>query len=455
MVRFVPRAVARRFERGAYLGMLPSRASVVRALGYSAAGWLVLVVLRTGLRLVAIPRTPAEALGVLWLVMAASLPWLFAAPAVVALAERLPWTRGHRARTAALHVLAAVALSLTDAVWLWQVLLHSGYPMTLPPSVFYLVRLEQTVFLYLCLVGLGLALRHRRRLDEATAHTARLESRLLHARLHVLELQLQPHFLFNALNAVSELVHRDAISARAMLASLRELLGRSLDTAAGQEIPLRDELALLEPYVGIQRTRFAGSLDVVLSVEPATLAAMVPRLVLQPLVENAIRHGTARRAAPGRIVVRSRIESGRLTIEVEDDGAGLDSGPRREGLGLGNTRARLSQIHGDAARLALESGPGRGAIARLSVPLRVEPTVPADAGHDLDRPLPGVDPVEEQRTPRSRIALGVAIAWLLIAVVGAGEDLVVEGFGCKHPVIGHHHPHTRSQQGSPDRARHA
>ena len=383
----------------------------------------MLAILRTTLRVAAIPRAPAEALHVLWQVLLASLPWLFAAPVAVALAQRWPWTRGHRVRTLGAHLVSAVTLSLADAAWAWQVLSLTGYPMTLPPAVFYLVRLEQALFLYLCLVGLGLALRHRRRLDEASARAARLESRLLQAKLHVLELQLHPHFLFNTLNAVSELVHRDAASARAMLASLRELLTRSLDSSAGQEIELNDELALLEPYIRIQHTRFAGSLDVVVDADPATLSALVPRLVLQPLVENAIRHGTARRVDPGRVTVRSRTGGGRLVIEVEDDGEGLGTGPQRDGLGLGNTRARLTQIHGDGAQLVLEPGHGRGAIARLSIPLRQGTPSSADPGSEPDHPFPAPDPVENDRIPASRVALGVAAAWLLIAVVGAGEDL--------------------------------
>ncbi|MDQ2674434.1 MAG: histidine kinase, partial [Chloroflexota bacterium] len=276
--------------------MLPPRARLLRAFGYSAVGWAVLALLRTSLRVVVIPRPPAQAAAVLGQVLLASLPWLLAGPAVVILAGRLGWQRGWRARTVAVHAAAALMLSLLEAGWSWLILPVAGYPMTLPAPVFYLVRLDQSLFLYLCLLGIGLALRHRRRRDEAAARGARLESRLLHARLHILELQLHPHFLFNTLNAVSELVHRDAALARAVLADLRELLGRSLDPRAGQEIALRDELALLEPYARIQRTRFAGSLDVVVDVDPATLDAAVPRLVLQPLVENAIRHGTSRRA---------------------------------------------------------------------------------------------------------------------------------------------------------------
>ena len=232
----------------------------------------------------------------------------------------------------------------------------TGYPITVSPVVWYLVRLDQVCFLYLCLVGLGVGLRHRARLDAALVRAASLHAELLQARLHVLALQLHPHFLFNTLNAVSELVHRDAAAARRMLDSLRDLLARSLDAGAAQEVPLREELALLEPYARIQRTRFADSLDIRVEAAPETLDAAVPRLVLQPLVENAIRHGTARRVGAGSVVVRSTAAAGRLVIEVADDGAGLSSGPGREGLGLANTRARLTQLFEGDARTHARAG---------------------------------------------------------------------------------------------------
>ncbi len=145
--------------------MPPLRARILRALGYSAVGWIVLAVLRTSLRVAVIPRSPGAAAAVLGQVLLASLPWLLAAPAIVAVASRLGWQRGTRVRTAGVHLLILPALSVVDAAWGWLVLPLVGYPMTLPPAVFYLVRLDQVVFLYLCLVGIGVAVRHQRRLE--------------------------------------------------------------------------------------------------------------------------------------------------------------------------------------------------------------------------------------------------------------------------------------------------
>ncbi len=398
--------------------MPPLHARILRALGYSAVGWIVLALLRTSLRVAVIPRSPGAAAAVLGQVLLASLPWLLAAPAIVAVASRLGWQRGTRVRTAGVHLLILLALSVVDAAWGWLVLPLVGYPMTLPPAVFYLIRLDQVVFLYLCLVGIGVAVRHQRRLEQAATRAAWLASRILHARLHVLELQLHPHFLFNTLNAASELVHRDPAAARSMLASLRELLARSLDDGSAQEIPLREELALLEPYARIQHTRFAGSLTIAVDADADALDARVPRLVLQPLVENAIRHGTARRAGPGRIEVRARASGARLLLEVADDGLGLSGLPRREGVGLGNTHARLRQLYGDDARVTLEPRDGGGATARIECPLVTgsRPGAESPAG-------PPIEPADDAGAPLARPALAITAAWLVAAVVGAYQDL--------------------------------
>ena len=239
----------------------------------------------------------------------------------------------------------------------------------------------------------------------------------------MLALQLHPHFLFNTLNTISELVHRNASAAQAMLADLADLLRRSLEAGAIQEVTLRDELELLEPYARIQRTRFSGSLDIRTEIDPEALGARVPRLLLQPLVENAIRHGTARRTGSGRIAVRGRIVGGTLVVEVEDDGAGLAAQATREGLGLGNTRARLRQLYGGEARLELIPAPARGTVARLTLPLRLEAP---SRSPDLDSVAePETETTTaEAATPAGRFAALVAVAWLVLAVVGAQEDFV-------------------------------
>jgi LytS/YehU family sensor histidine kinase len=405
--------------------MFSHRPSIrLQAYGIAAVGWVLLALVRTALRIAAIPRPFGTALAIFGQLLLASLPWLLVAPAIVALAARLPWQPGRRVRTAVTLAAIGIAFSVVDSMWGRLVLPLAGYPMTLSAGVWYLVRLDQALFTYAALVGLGVALRHRRRLDQARLRGAQLEARLIHARLHVLALQLHPHFLFNTLNAVSELVHRDAVAARRMLDSLRELLSRSLDGDAAQEVPLAEELALLEPYATIQRTRFAGSLTIRVEPDPGSLSALVPRLVLQPLVENAIRHGTARRAGPGTITVRTRAHAGWLVIEVEDDGAGLVGSTPTEGLGLGNTRARLGRLYGGAARLFLIPAAERGTLARLECPLRMARTPPAggttgEAGCADEQPA---EPYRPLSVPA--VAARVAAGALAVAILGACADFI-------------------------------
>ncbi|HYC31772.1 MAG TPA: histidine kinase [Gemmatimonadales bacterium] len=194
---------------------------------------------------------------------------------------------------------------------------------------------------------------------------------LAEARLHVLSAQLQPHFLFNTLHAVSALVWEDQARAERLLARLSEMLRLTLRSGTRVETTLAEELALLRRYAEIQETRYGDRLRVAFDVEPAVRGAMVPRLILQPLVENAIRHGITRRMTPGRVDVRAWEAAGRLHLAVSDDGVGLGSGREiREGVGLAVTRARLRQLYGPEQDMALTPAPAGGAVCALSIPFR-------------------------------------------------------------------------------------
>ena len=198
-----------------------------------------------------------------------------------------------------------------------------------------------------------------------------LETKLAQAQLQSLRLQLNPHFLFNTLNGITALIGVDTLAAERMVAGLSELLRLSLRNAGEQEVPLERELEVLRHYLDIQLIRFEDRLTVDMDIEPAALHALVPNLLLQPLVENAIRHGIAPRAAPGRVLVRAHRGNGILRLVVSDDGVGhRGGGPVTEGTGLGNTRARLQHLYGPRHRYSAGPGERGGFVVEVEVPYR-------------------------------------------------------------------------------------
>ena len=219
----------------------------------------------------------------------------------------------------------------------------------------------------------------------ARADSAQLQAQLAQARLDALRRQLDPHFLFNTLNAVSALVERDPRGVRRMIGQLSDLLRHSMDRASAPEIPLRDELALLERYVDIMRARFEDQLVVRTHADPRTLDALVPNMVLQPLVENAIKHGVEPRDEGGRVEVEAALDGDTLVLRVSDDGPGMapwtaaERGEARtargaeRGVGLRNTAARLAQLYGDAHHLVVGPGPAGGTLAEIRLPYHTLP----------------------------------------------------------------------------------
>jgi two-component sensor histidine kinase len=205
---------------------------------------------------------------------------------------------------------------------------------------------------------------------ELATRAARLESRLAHAQLDALRLQLHPHFLFNTLNAIAALAAADPARAQRMLARLGDLLRQTLEGDGAAEVTVERELALLAPYIDLQRMRFGDRLRYSEHVMPAARAALVPALILQPLVENAVQHGVSRRPEGATIELRVGVTGDRLSLEVEDDGPGPTPGPPGPGIGLANTRARLAQLYPDAHRFELLPGRAGGALVRMDIPLR-------------------------------------------------------------------------------------
>jgi signal transduction histidine kinase len=217
------------------------------------------------------------------------------------------------------------------------------------------------------------AFAYYQKFHEREVQSAELETRLTQARLQALQMQLNPHFLFNTLNAISSLMHKDVEEADRMIVHLSDLLRYALESTEAQKVPLRQELDFLDRYLQIQQARFGDRLAVRREIAAETLDALVPNLVLQPLVENAIEHGIAPHARAGEIVLRARRSDGRLELEVQDNGGGLPADqPLVDGIGLSNTRARLLQLYGPAQELHLANGGGGGLVVRISIPWQAD-----------------------------------------------------------------------------------
>lgn len=318
----------------------------------------------------------------------ASAWWLWAlfVPAVLWLARRFPLHRPLRLRIFGLHFVAATALGALHCLavtpvfrWLdpYQPVAEAGGFRDVYRDLFEgWFHIE--IIVYWGILGLAYAWHYYQRHREGQLRASQLEALLAKAELHALKLQLHPHFLFNALNAVSHLVRRreneDAVK---MLGGLGELLRYVLSTADRQLVPLEDELGFIEHYLEIERIRFADRLLVTLDVDSNTLANPVPSLILQPLVENALEHGVASHSEIANVVVEARVAGDRVSLKVLDDGPGLDSEPPVEGVGLQNTRARLDELYHHDYELSVRNSTAGGTVARILLPRRPPDLEPA------------------------------------------------------------------------------
>jgi LytS/YehU family sensor histidine kinase len=224
-------------------------------------------------------------------------------------------------------------------------------------------------FLFFCAISAaGFAREYFLRDRDREQHAAHLHAQLAEARLDALRMQINPHFLFNTLHAISAMVDRDPAGVRKMIARLSELLRITTDARASDEVTLRQELEFLNRYIEIMEVRFRGRLRVERKLDEATLDALVPNLVLQPIVENALEHGASRAEGEGVVVISSHRDGDDLVLRVRDNGPGVRPSP--EGVGLGNTRARLAQLYGDQASVTLTTAEDGGALAQISLPYR-------------------------------------------------------------------------------------
>jgi signal transduction histidine kinase len=229
------------------------------------------------------------------------------------------------------------------------------------------------LLVYWAIVAVAHAFDYYRKFNEHELRTAELENRLTQSRLQALQMQLNPHFLFNTLNAIASLMHKDVDAADRMIARLGELLRYALESTEAHEVPLQQELDFLRRYLEIEQTRFGDRLVVRMEIAPETLDARVPNLLLQPLVENAIAYGVAPHSRLGTIVLSSRRDNEILELQVRDNGNGLPpDGKFREGIGLSNTRARLQQLYGAGHQFDLEKAPEGGLAVKIVIPWRTK-----------------------------------------------------------------------------------
>ncbi|HEU4559996.1 MAG TPA: histidine kinase [Longimicrobium sp.] len=303
-----------------------------------------------------------------WYVWAALVPFLLWFARRVPL-ERTRWLAGAALQLgmAVFMVLLQCALVLGVQRMLPQHLFVMGSPYPKTVAEFVLGGVSTNLGLYAILLGGVYCAAYYGRYRERELAASRLQGQLAHAQLQALRMQLNPHFLFNALNSISMLVRgaRNDEAVR-MLAGLGDLLRGVLEEDRPNEVPLRDELDFLRRYLAIEQIR-AGRLQVRVEVAPELMDACVPNLILQPIVENAIRHGIARSSAAGLVEIGAWRENGSLLLSVRDDGPGL-AADGREGVGLSNTRARLARMYGDAHHLELANAEGGGARVTIRLP---------------------------------------------------------------------------------------
>lgn len=307
--------------------------------------------------------------------------WGLVAPLIFAVDRRLPFSGKQLARRVAAHLLASIAFTV---VYFCLYTAFRAALGVLPWSALGISKLFAMGMLgwylwswliYCVIVGALQAYRYYERYLLSELRLERLERSFSQARLNALRMQLDPHFLFNALNTISSQVERDPKLTRRMIEHLGDLLRMSLETKDRQEVPLSEELAFLDHYLAIQKIRFGDKLKVEIAVTAEVRHALVPSLMVQPLVENAIRHGISRRAAGGTVTVTARAAEGRLRILVADDGVGLPPGWTLEvsaGVGLAVTRDRIAGLHPDGSgEFAVRNRAGGGTEVEILLPLRV------------------------------------------------------------------------------------
>lgn len=294
-------------------------------------------------------------------------------PSFFQAARRFPIDAKHWTRHLPIHAAICAGASVLKYVIEWTVMS--------PLLGYYTVSLTRVLgagfisenIAFWCMAAAIHAIEFQRRARDRELVTSRLQARLSAAKLNALAARLQPHFLFNTLQSISTLVHRDPTAADRMIGHLSNLLRAALHDQHRHEVTLGEEMANLEEYLALMQVRFGNRITIERAIDPETLAGWLPSFALQPLLENAFQHGVARRAGPGWVRIAARRVQDRLVLTVADDGAGLPSEPIAERVGLGSIRARLTELHGENGSLQVNPRPGGGTVATLTLPWLRQP----------------------------------------------------------------------------------
>ena len=311
------------------------------------------------------------------------LAWAPLTPAMIWLARRFPFNGDEWKRSLAVHLPAFLLMSALHSVAATAITLaiQPFDQMGTSPKMFwprFVSRLQGSfgsdLLVYAMVIGLCYAFDYYRKYREREFLTTRLEAQLARAQLDSLRMQLHPHFLFNTLNGIVGLVRDNKNDAAvSMLVGLSDLLRHTLEHSARQEVELREELNFIKLYLSIQEMRFSDRFHIKLDIDPATMKALVPNLILQPLTENAIRHGISRTAGSGLVGIASAVENGHLRLTVYDNGAGLPHDWQLKGsagIGLANTAARLQQLYDDDHQFDVRNRDEGGVEVVMRLPLK-------------------------------------------------------------------------------------
>ena len=325
-----------------------------------------------------------------YLQMTWSYVWALGTLLVLWAAARLPIERSNWIRSALLHIPISIVLSVVltalARVIIWLVLgYRMGRQLTFQSTINFVIgNFTEGIGIYLLIALMSYAYSYYQRYREGQVRTLQLEAQLSHAQLQALKMQLHPHFLFNTLHSISALLSKDVEAARKMITRLGDFLRLTLENSGSQEVTLQQEMEFLSCYLEIERIRFQNRLVTRIDLGDQTLDAKVPNLILQPIVENAIRHGIAPRSTPGSIDISAKQLDGRLRIQVRDNGPGLpehrtSQNQFKKGLGLANTETRLKQLYGADHLFDLSNDPAGGLIVTLEIPFHTDGAAPSQS----------------------------------------------------------------------------